>query len=284
MPAPAIIAQANELTKNAKTPEEQVRALYDFVSTRTRYVGIDFGVGHYQPHLAEEVLAYQYGDCKDKDTLLESLLRAKGFTTAPALIGVNITPVAAVPSPALFNHVFTTVDLASGRIWLDTTPEVAPYRLLIPFIRDQQALVIPGHGAATLERTPSDPPYAYLERFEAIGSLDKAGFLKSHMDLTMRSDNEFGFRLLVQRAAPAQWDEAMQSVSNALGFSGTVDHTDLRQKDTDAPVHISYDYTRSSFADWENHRILPLFSLLDVATIDHDKAPEHDIDQGWPQN
>jgi transglutaminase-like putative cysteine protease len=55
-------------------------------------VGIDFGVGRYQPHAAAEVLANQYGDCKDKDTLLEALLRAKGFTTAPALIGaLNFT-------------------------------------------------------------------------------------------------------------------------------------------------------------------------------------------------
>ena len=282
-PTPSIISRANELTKDAKTPEEQVRALYDFVSAHTRYIGIDFGVGHYQPHTAEEVMAYQYGDCKDKDTLLEALLRAKGFTTAPALIGVNIAPVPGLPSPALFNHVITTVDLPGGRVWLDTTAEVAPYRVLIPFIRDQQALVIPATGLAALERTPADPPFPYFERFEATGTLDKDGLLKSHMDLTMRSDNELGFRFLVQRAAPAQWDEAMQSVSRAMGFQGTVSNTDFRQKDPAGPVHLSYDYTRPSFADWDHQRILPLFPALEVTTIDREKALEHDIDQGWPR-
>jgi hypothetical protein len=74
-PSEAIRIKAEELTKDAKTPEDQVRALYNFVSTHTRYVGIDFGIGRYQPHTAAEVLADQYGDCKDKDTLLEALLR-----------------------------------------------------------------------------------------------------------------------------------------------------------------------------------------------------------------
>jgi tetratricopeptide (TPR) repeat protein len=249
--------------------------LYDFVSTRIRYVGIDFGVGRYQPHAADEVLADQYGDCKDKDTLLEALLRAKGFHTAPALIGMDIGPAPEMPSPALFNHVVTTVDLPGGKIWLDTTPEVAPYRVLTPQIRDELALVVPATGAPRLERTPAEPPFAYFERFEAVDILDKDGLLKSHMDMTLRSDNELGFRILVERAAPAQWDEAMQSVSRAMGFPGTVSDTDLKQKDTAGPVHLSYDYTRPSFADWENHRILTY--------MDKDKAPEHDIDQGAPR-
>ena len=60
-----------------------MRAIYEFVSGQTRYIGIDFGVGRYQPHAAAEVLANQYGDCKDKDTLLEAMLRAKGFSPRP---------------------------------------------------------------------------------------------------------------------------------------------------------------------------------------------------------
>jgi predicted Zn-dependent protease/transglutaminase-like putative cysteine protease len=282
-PTPAVVSRANDLTREAKTPEDQVRALYDFVSTHIRYVGIDFGIGAIQPHAAEEVLANQYGDCKDKDTLLEALLRAKGFTTAPALIGADIAPVPDLPSPALFNHVITTVNLPSGRIWLDTTPEVAPYRVLYPAIRDEQALFVPATGAATLERTPAEPPYPYFERFEAVASLSKDGLLTSHMDMTMRSDSELGFRLLLQRAAPAQWDEAMQSVSRAMGFAGTVSNTDMKQKDPAGPMRLSYDYTRPAFADWDNHRILPLFPALEITYIDREKAPDHDIDQGAPR-
>jgi transglutaminase-like putative cysteine protease len=158
-PTDAVRARADELTRDAKTPEEQVSALYDFVSAHMRYVGIDFGIGRYQPHAAAEVLADAYGDCKDKDTLLEALLRAKGFSTAPALIGAGIAPVPDVPSPAVFNHVITTVDLPGGRIWLDSTPLDAPYRYLSAVIRDQKALIVPSEKPASLESTPAVAPY-----------------------------------------------------------------------------------------------------------------------------
>jgi hypothetical protein len=146
----AVRARANEITAAAKTPEDQARAIYEYVSGKTRYVGIDFGIGRYKPHAAAEVMADQYGDCKDKDTLLEALLHAKGFSTAPALIGAGIAPVTDVPSPAVFNHVITTVNLPGGRIWLDSTPAGAPYQYLSAVIRDQKALVVPASGECAL--------------------------------------------------------------------------------------------------------------------------------------
>ena len=282
-PTAAIRAKADELTKAAKTPQAQVEALYNYVSTRTRYVGISLGVGRYQPHAAPEVLANQYGDCKDKDTLLESLLRAKGFTTASALIGAGIAPVAAVPTPAVFNHVITTVDLPGGRIWLDSTPEVAPYRMLSPILRDQEALVVPASGPAALEKTPAIPPYPYKETFDAVATLDSKGTLKGHMAMTVRSDNELGYRVLLQRVSPAQWDASMQYVSGAMGFGGKVSNTDFRQGDAAGPVRLAYDYTREEYSDWKNNRILPLFPALEVAVIGKDKAPDHDIDLGAPR-
>jgi hypothetical protein len=162
-PTDAIRSKANELTRDSKTPEDQVRALYQYVSSQTRYIGIDFGIGHYKPHLAAEILANQYGDCKDKDTLLEALLRAKGFSSAPALIGAGIAPVPEVPSPADFNHVITTVDLPGRRIWLDSTPDSAPFRYLNAVIRNQKALVVPAAAPASLVSTPANPPYAFAE-------------------------------------------------------------------------------------------------------------------------
>ncbi len=282
-PTEAIRARAEELTRDVKVPEDQVRALYNFVSARTRYIGIDLGIGRYQPHAAAEVLSNQYGDCKDKDTLLEALLRAKGFVTSPALIGVGLFPVPELPSPASFNHVITTVKLPSGRIWLDSTPEVAPFRILLPQLRDQQALVIPTSGPATLEKTPKDPPYPYRERFEADATLDSSGLLKGKVTFTLRSDNELGYRVLLQRASPSQWDSATQLVSNEMGFTGTVTHADLHQPDAEGPVQIRYDYSRPSYADWQNLKILPLFPSLEITSIDADKAPERDIDLGTPR-
>jgi transglutaminase-like putative cysteine protease len=78
-PTPEITAKAAELTKNAPNDEAKLHALYSYVSTQFHYIGVAFGIGRYQPHSAAEVLANQYGDCKDKHTLLASLLAAVGI-------------------------------------------------------------------------------------------------------------------------------------------------------------------------------------------------------------
>lgn len=278
-------ARANEITAKAQTPEEQLRALFGFVSSRTRYVGIDFGIGRYQPHTASEVLADQYGDCKDKDTLLEALLRAKGFSTAPALIGAGVAVVPDVPSPAMFNHVITTVNLPGGRIWLDSTPMVAPYQYLVALIRDQKALVMPADGPATLVSTPASAPYPFAEHFEATGALDAEGKLTAKMTSSFRDDNEIFVRAMARSVAPNEWDKVSQAVSASTGFGGATSNTQFKNDtDTSEPIVMTYDYSRHPFGDWDNRRIVPLFPALEFTALDSETtAPEDDIQLGAPR-
>lgn len=278
-------ARADELTKDAKTPEDQVRAIYSFVSLRTRYVGIDFGVGRYQPHAAAEVLANEYGDCKDKDTLLEGLLRARGFKTAPALIGAGITPVPDVPSPAVFNHVITTVGLNGGPIWLDSTPEVAPYRLLSSIIRDQLALVVAPDAPATLERTPATAPYPFIERFESAGALDAQGKLTSHISASYRTDDEVIVRALARNVGPAERDQASQYVVTNSGFGGTTSNTSfVNADDLSSPIILTYEYARHPYGDWENRRIVPSLPSLQFNQLESENGPPPaDIQLGAPR-
>lgn len=284
-PNEALRVRADQITAGSKTPEDQVRALYAFVSEHTRYVGIDFGIGRYQPHSAAEVLADQYGDCKDKDTLLEAMLRAKGFSTAPALIGAGIAPVPAVPTPAVFNHVITTVNLPSGRIWMDSTVPAAPFEYLASEIRDQKALIVPADQAAMLESTPAVPPYAFSEHFDAVGKLDAEGKLTAHVTAEYRDDGEALVRLLAHSVASADWDKISQYISLHTGFGGTTSNTQFENlQDTARAVVMTYDYQRHPFGDWESRRITPLFPGLEFPTLDSDsKAPQYDIQLGAPR-
>jgi Domain of Unknown Function with PDB structure (DUF3857)/Transglutaminase-like superfamily len=85
-PSPEVKAKAEELTKGLADDDAKVRAIYNYVSLRYRYISIGFGVGRYQPHTAVEILGNQYGDCKDKHTLLAALLSAVGIRAYPALM------------------------------------------------------------------------------------------------------------------------------------------------------------------------------------------------------
>src|SRR5579863_7527550 len=85
-PTDRIKKLANDLTVNAKTPREQARALYEWVSQNIKFAGNCVGVGSVVPHDADLVLANKMGDCKDHTALLEAMLAVKGIASTPALI------------------------------------------------------------------------------------------------------------------------------------------------------------------------------------------------------
>lgn len=150
----SIRKKAAGLTRGATTPEEKTRRLYDYVGRNIRYVSLSFGVGRLQPHAASEVLQNGFGDCKDKHTLLEALLRAEGIQSSD------------VPSPAQFDHEITAVRLSNNKdqdlTWLDTTAEVAPYGLILYQLRNKQALIASADSYGGLHRTPGDSPVKNL--------------------------------------------------------------------------------------------------------------------------
>ena len=76
--SPEITQQVASLTASASTQLEKMKALAKFVQHDIRYVGIELGIGGFQPHAASEVFAHHYGDCKDKATLMSSMLSRIG--------------------------------------------------------------------------------------------------------------------------------------------------------------------------------------------------------------
>ena len=278
-----IRAKVSTLIAGKSTEDEKAQAIYAYVSAQARYIGVAFGIGRFQPHAAGDVLSNQYGDCKDKSTLLISMLSAAGISADAVLIGAGIAFNPAVPSPGSFNHIITLAHVDNKPAWLDSTAEVAPYRLLSAVLRGKQSLVIPITGNSHLETTPKDPPFPFEDRFQAIGALDENGTAHSHITIDVRGDDEVPFRQAVRTVSPAQWDELMQRISYAMGYSGKVTNTQFsRPDDTTIPFHIAYDYEREKNGDWDNLRILPQFSSLALADADPKDPPVTPIELGTP--
>ena len=278
-----IRAKVATLIAGKSTPDEKARAIYAYVSSQVRYIGVAFGIGRFQPHAAGDVLSNQYGDCKDKSTLLISMLAAAGIPADAVLIGPGITFNPAVPSPAAFNHAITLAHIDGQPVWLDSTAEASPFRLLNAVIRDKQALVIPATGDARIETTPADPPFPTSTHFEAVGTLDDKGTSHSHITMDLRGDPEVLLRQAIRTVSPAQWDDLMQRVSYAMAFGGKVSNAQFsRPDDTLAPVHMSYDYEREKAGDWDNLRIVPQLPPIGLADIDEKDPPVTPIQLGLP--
>ena len=273
---PELKAKAAELTRNSSSDSEKLHAIYNYVSTKYRYIGIAFGIGRYQPHTATEILSNEYGDCKDKHTLLAALLSAVGIKAYPALINSSAKIDPDIPSPAQFDHVITAVPQGTGFLWLDSTTEVGPYGYLIASLRDKKALVIPEKGAAELVNTPADMPFPSSLVFAMKGELSEVGTLDAKAQATVRGDVEVLLRAAVRQASQSQWKDVIQSVSYAWGFSGNVSEvTSSSPEDTNSAFHLSYDYMRKDYGDWPNKRITPPLPaiVLPEAAEESSKSP-----------
>ncbi|RZU41879.1 DUF3857 domain-containing protein [Edaphobacter modestus] len=274
-PNETIRAKVSELTAGKPSEAEKAQALYSFVATQIRYIGVAFGVWRYQPHPASEVLRNQYGDCKDKHTLLAAMLSSAGLHPQAALIGAGIRMNEEVPSPAAFNHMITFLPTAGTPIWLDSTSELAPYRMLVSPIRDKQALVVPAMGTARMERTPVGLPFQSFSKFTAKGTLTKDGTMKAQIELTERGDDELMMRTLLRQVPRGQWNELIQRLSQGLGFGGTTSSPDASRPDLTAdPVKLTYSYEREKTGDWDNHRIVPLFPVVFLSSVDDKNPPK----------
>ena len=271
--SPEILAKAVELTKGAADEDAKLRAIYNYVSTQFRYIGIAFGVGRYQPHFASEVLANQYGDCKDKHTLLAALLNAVGIKAYPALISTEREMDAQMPSPSQFNHVITAIPRGSNLLWLDTTAEVGPFQFLIAPLRDKHALVIWDDKPATLVNTPAHLPFPSSQAFHMEAKLDDNGTLVGNAEFTCRGDIEFLLRSAFRSTAMPQWKELAQRISMNLGFAGEVSEVNASSPEkTDNPFHLSYKYLRKEFGDWPNRRILAPSPAIGLPLMNSDLA------------
>src|SRR6202795_2288282 len=235
--------KAQEITRGADTPTEKARLLYDFVARNVRYVSISLGVGRYQPHAASDVLQNGYGDCKDKHTLFSALLRAEGIQSYPVMIHSTRTLDADVPSPAQFDHVITAARLGTGTglTWLDTTPEVTPFGLILYQLRNKQAVVASEDSDGGLQRTPADSPIKTCMRFTLDGKFSEFGALDASLEVTAQGDRDWPMRASFRRFSQAEWKDFVKALSASWGLPGDVDHVELDPiEDTSKPFHLKY--------------------------------------------
>lgn len=282
---PEIRAKADELTKGKSADAEKIRAIYDFVASRFRYIGVDLGAGRYTPHSAEEVLANRYGDCKDKHTLFAALLEAAGIHAFPALVSSGYKLDLRMPSGSLFDHVITAIPQGDSFLFLDTTPEVAPYGMLLRQLRDRQVLVIPTDGPARLVRTPSDPPFLSGEKYRMDSSIDSNGVLDGTGRFEDRGDGEVILRNAYRNTPQNRWKDLAQAIVARIGFGGTVSDVAAAQPEsTSDPFWFSYTYHRTDYSEWKQHRItLPFPPIFLPELNEKQKLSKDPLPLGSPQ-
>jgi hypothetical protein len=178
-----VAEKAKELTANATTDWERIAALCRFAQRDIRYVQVDLSndyLAGYRPNPAQDILVNRYGDCKDKATLLISMLRSIGKQGYFLLVSSGDPFAVPEDWPSLtFNHVIVAIpaDANTPASWpivedphlgrlvaFDPTNPVAPLGILASEDQGGFGLVVHSPGSALIRMPFEEPQRRGLEQ------------------------------------------------------------------------------------------------------------------------
>jgi hypothetical protein len=113
-PTPEITAKAQQLVAGKTDFYDKTEAIAEFVQKQIRYFVIEMGVGGYQPHYANDILRNRYGDCKDKATLLSSMLSTVGVHAALLMVDDRRGVIDADAPSIVGDHMVTAIEIPRG--------------------------------------------------------------------------------------------------------------------------------------------------------------------------
>jgi hypothetical protein len=260
--------QVASITASANKPLEKMQALARFLQHDVRYVAIELGIGGVQPHSAHDIFLHRYGDCKDKATLMSSMLHEIGIESYYVVINTrrgSISP----ETPAQvggFNHVIIAIKLPDsvtdaslistmhhpklGRLlFFDPTNEITPFGQISGHLQANWGLLVTLEGGDLVE-LPKQPSSMNGIHRSAKLTLDPTGTLKGEVEEVRVGD----------RAALQRWDlrsvtkdidqikpvEAL--LAGSLSTFQITKATAFNLHQTDLPFGFNYSFEAESYA------------------------------------
>ncbi|HEY2971682.1 MAG TPA: DUF3857 domain-containing protein [Pyrinomonadaceae bacterium] len=273
IPDESVAAKARELTANSKTELDRIRAIAHFVQN-LQYISIDIGVGRgngYRPHLASQVLAKAYGDCKDKANLMRSLLKAIDITAYPVFIYAGDSTLVREEwaSPVQFNHCIIAIKVSDetvaptviandklGRLLIfDATDANTPVGDLPEDEQGSFALLLAGE-AGQLLRMPTLPPEASSYDRQANIVLTPEGSITATVRERANGQAAADFRRQFRGLSSAQYLKMIESWVSRGATGAKVSRVDPKDNNEGGRFDLDVDFSAINYAQLMQNRLL----------------------------
>ena len=294
-----IKALAEKLTSNLTGREDKIKAIYHFVASQIRYLGIEYGVGAYQPKHAKDVLKYRYGDCKDKTTLVISMLRCLGIRAFPVMI--NALPHEKIdvdlPSPGQFNHVIAVCERLStdvaevarlksaDSVWLDPTAETCSYGDL-PISDQGKTVFVITDKDGKFAKTPTYSSNSNKISIESFISINADGSVYGKERMLTGGQYNMTYRLLYKSLNPRETENAFATTLNHQYPGVRIENISISDLfDMDTPVETSIEFLSPKYCLSLSDKLLfamPGDNLASYASLVGPSERKFDLFLGFP--
>jgi transglutaminase-like putative cysteine protease len=285
--SPEIRQKVTELTQGKTDVLSKIQALSNYLQRDVRYVAIELGIGGFQPHAARDVYNSHYGDCKDKATLLRTMLKEIGVESYAVVVNVERGGVnAQSPPQPYFNHMILGIrlpesvqdptlealykDASLGRILIfDPTDELTPLgKIRGPLQGNYGLLVLPDGGELIL--FPELHPQSSGIRRSGKFTLRANGTISGEV-VDMRYGDAATRQRYVQREVTKKEDQIKPIetlLSHTMGTyqitKATIGNLDVR----DQPFQYAYSFVVPSYAKTAGELMLVRVCLLGEKSSD----------------
>ncbi len=219
--------KVHSLVDGLTDERQKIDTLYDFLQHDVHYVGIELGIGGWQPFDATDVYNKKYGDCKALANYMVALLKEAGIRADNVLIraGQGAPAMDTGFACSQFNHAIAVAFTGRDSVWLECTSSLLAPGYLGSFTSDRDALLLDGAGA----RIVHTPVYGWKENrlIRAVrGSITDNGGLQAGLHTEYTGLEQDALQGQLDRLSKRELTEQRQQ---SLGIPGcTV--TDLQYR------------------------------------------------------
>jgi hypothetical protein len=252
-PDKAIMEKVVELTRHLSTNKEKIEVIFDYVKSEIRYVSIDLGKSGYEPESATEVFENKYGDCKDKSTLLISMLKSAGIPAHYVLIPTNDMRNLNndFPYPFQFDHCIVAAENEGKYHFID--PVAKNYRIdYLPEGDQDRGILIFKDQQPIFGKTPLAKPDENSSDAQYQIKIGKDGYIEGEVKNSGSGETDAFLRSLFVDYSPTVIKEVFEIALNKMSPGAKLvkyEHSDplnFREKFVLTTKYNSKDYCKKA--------------------------------------
>ena len=264
-PSPAITAKVNELIAGVPDFYTRLGRITDYIQKNVRYFVVERGIGGLQANHAADIFQNRYGDCKDKTTLLISMLQVAGIHAfylpvddrrgvvdpdTPSFYGNHMITAIEIPQDVQDPRLLAVVKAKDGKRYLifDPTNERTPVGNLPFYLQGGYGILAAGASSQVIALPVLDPKANGTESKGAF-TLSADGTLTGSIDTSHSGPEGAEFRRFLKETDAKERREIWERYVASTVPGVTLDAFEFAEPTAlDKPLEFHYKVTAAQYA------------------------------------